>query len=411
MQKSPSHIKLTLGIKECIELFFRKILEEIETNEYIIDQKDELDYVKMRRFLLTAYNDLLELDFNFETSDLTEIKNRLNIVYSKYLFVKNETKFPKRSYEKIFLSRQIEYKKLFTKVKSNNIEISTLETKIKSTELLIENIKQKIKSSSRLDGSKDELQKELKHAKTMLVDAIHKKATLSEENQLLIQLTDEFYNSYYDEFISTFQNFSKENILKLATIQNRLAYKFDTLIWEKANRSKTIKRFFRQAGIIEEFSSVTFLKYYLKRLDDKKLSLKHKELKELLKYLESLKKNVILCLDDDIEFLNRFKESVYSINRENIVITTTQAGEAVNNLKSKHPNIFIINPSTRRVAVRQILKYIKNEFPYIRVLFFSNNITKDELTLAKEFDIEAILKKSFSKDTIQKELLQILDKF
>ena len=409
MQKSFNHIRVTLSVDECIQQHFNKILNKIDSNIDLVQNEKELDYEKMRRFLLTAYNDLLELDFSFETRDLTEVKNRLDEVYAQYLYFKNETKFPKRAYENIFLNRQLEYKRAYEIAKSNKFEISILDTKIKSTEISIEETKNRLSKISKRDNQYNEITKNLKHLKTTLVDAIHKRANLLEENHLLIRLTDEFYTNNYEEFEKNFQDFSQTNILKLKMIQDKLAYKFDTMMWEKANRSKTIKRFFHQAGVIEEFSSVTFLKYYLKRLDNKKLSLKHKELRDLLKYLENLKKNVILCLDDDIEFLHKLKDSIYSMNRENLVITTTQAGEAIKSLKKDHPNILMINPNTKRVNVRQILNFAKEKLENIKIIFFSNSITHEELTLAKEFNVIAILKKSFKEDNLQKEIYKILN--
>lgn len=409
MQKNFNYIKVTLNINECIQQYFNKILNKIDSNIDLIQNERELDYVKMRRFLLTAYNDLLELDFSFQNKQLMEVKNYLDKIYSQYLYFKNETKFPKRAYENIFLNRQLEYKRAYEIVKSNKLELLILDTKIKSTEISIEETKNRLKKISRTDNQYNEITKNLKHLKATLVDAIHKRANLLEENHLLIKLTNEFYTKNYEEFEKIFQDFSQTNILKLKMIQDKLAYKFDTMIWEKANKSKTIKRFFHQAGIIEEFSSVTFLKYYLKRLDDKKLSLKHKELRDLLKYLEILKKNVILCLDDDIEFLYKFKDGIYSISRENLVITTTQAGEAIESLKKDHPNILMINPNTKRVNVKQILNFTKDKLKHIKIIFFSNSISHEELTLAKEFNVIAILKKSFREDNLQKEISKILN--
>ena len=401
-------INVTLDIKSCLDLHFNEIIGRIEESNDLLQSSHTLDYIKIRRFLLTAYNNLIEIDYSFENNELAEAKQKLQNAYSLYLYFNSEIEIIQKAYERIFLSRQTEYKELYNKMQFNKSEISRLNSKIKALEITISEKNEKIAKMSRRSDEYKELMNEIKHLKGTMVDAIHKVAKITEENHLFINMIDNFYKKYYEKFKKDFQEFIDLYRPKLEKIQNVLAYKFDTLIWEKANRSKAIKRFFHQAGIIEEFSSITFLKYYIKTLDEKKLSQKNRELLELLKYLERQKRNIILCLDSDLEFLNLLKEITCSMDRDTSIITATQPGEAIKNLKKNYLNIFMVNPDVKRINIEQLLDYARTKSPEIKIIFISKNISRKQLTLAKECNISAILKKTTHKDALEKQIKQLI---
>ena len=401
-------IDVTLDIKSCLELHFNEIIDKVNENNDLLKSNCTLDYIKMRRFLLTAYNNLIEIDYSFENNELIEAKQKLQNVYSSYLYFKSEIEIPQKAYEKIFLSHQTEYKELHKKMQFNKYEISRLNSKIKTLEATINKKSEKLAKISKRSEEYKELINEIKHLKGAMVDAIHRARNLIEENQLFISMIDNFYKKYYEEFKKVFKEFIDQYEPKLKKIQNVYAYNFDTLIWKKANRSKAIKRFFHQAGIVEEFSSITFLKYYIKTLDEKKMSQKNKELQELLEYLERQKRNVILCLDNDLEFLNLLKEIVYSMDRDTLVLTATQPGEAIKNLKKNHLNTFMVNPDITRVGLEQLLDYVKTKSPEVKIVFISKNINRKHLTIAKKHNISAILKKTTYKDTLLNQIKQFI---
>ncbi|SFP53326.1 response regulator [Hydrogenimonas thermophila] len=402
-------IKVTIDIESCIETHFSEILRKIDANSDLIQNSKSLDYIRIRRFLLTAYNNLIEIDYSFENNELLEAKHKLNDAYSLYLYFKSESEIMQKAYEKIFISRQTEYKELYNKMQFNKAEIFRLKNKIKALETTISEKNEQISKMSRRNDKYRELMNEIKHLKGTMVDAIHKVGKLTEENEQFINMVDHFYKVYYKIFTEKFQEFIEQYKPKLEKIQNVLAYQFDTLIWEKANKSKAIKRFFHQAGIIEEFSAVTFLKYYIKTLDEKKLSQKNKSLMDLLKYLESQKKNIILCLDEDLEFLNITKEIVCNMDRDTSIITTTQPGEAIKNIKKNNPNFFIVNPEIKRINLEQLLSYAREKLPDLNIVFFSKKVNHYQLSLAKQFNISAILKKTTQKSNLEKQIKQLID--
>jgi hypothetical protein len=66
------------------------------------------------------------------------------------------------------------------------------------------------------------------------------------------------------------------------------SYYLDKLLWELAADSQTIAKFFRQARIEGDYSTKTFISYYLRNIDINKSSTSdwHNYLREALKVFE-----------------------------------------------------------------------------------------------------------------------------
>lgn len=200
-------IKVTIDIESCIETHFSEILRKIDANSDLIQNSKSLDYIRIRRFLLTAYNNLIEIDYSFENNELLEAKHKLNDAYSLYLYFKSESEIMQKAYEKIFISRQTEYKELYNKMQFNKAEIFRLKNKIKALETTISEKNEQISKMSRRNDKYRELMNEIKHLKGTMVDAIHKVGKLTEENEQFINMVDHFYKVYYKIFTEKFQEF------------------------------------------------------------------------------------------------------------------------------------------------------------------------------------------------------------
>ena len=80
----PDEIPMTKLPNVCIEEFFAR------ENEILLEYKDfveghlSLDFLRMRRFLLTAYNDLCEMDNLVENEDLRKAKNEINYLWKEF---------------------------------------------------------------------------------------------------------------------------------------------------------------------------------------------------------------------------------------------------------------------------------------------------------------------------------------
>ena len=154
-------------------------------------------------------------------------------------------------------------------------------------------IKQKV---SELDSLKKDdegsivIRENIKHLKSLYVDAIDKMGNLREENEILLPITDEYFELFFEKFSGQFASSYEKNMKNLISILSSLAFLFDRLMRDKASHSKVLKKHFEESNIPYPYSSLTFLRYYLKTLNKSKLSEKNKKLFELLNYLENKNK-------------------------------------------------------------------------------------------------------------------------
>ncbi len=403
-----STLESSMEVEECIQMHFAPILKRIAENERLLEENRRLDFLRLRRFLNTAYNNLIEIDHSFENYELAEVRQQLYDAYDSYRNFHSKTAYIQNAYEKVFLSKQIRYKELRAKLELNKAQIAKLNESAANREA---EVREKSKKLSTFSPESEEyiyLFNEIKILKRSMVDAIHEVAKLTEENRLYIDLLDNFYKMHYQRFKEAFDDFVRNHDAKLRKIQDVLAYKFDAMMWAKANRSKPIQNFFAQAGITDEFSAVTYLKYYLKTLDASKLNEQNQELMELLHYLEQQTKKRILCIDEDTEFLMTVKQVLGEIDRDIKVTLSTRPETVLPDLKNIRPNLLILDPTMRKVDVESVVHYARKSVPDVEVAFFARRINRELLMAAKRLNAAAIIPKSPHRRELEEQFRQYI---
>ncbi len=402
-------IESDLDVEACIEMHFSDIRKRVAQSRELLEQNRRLDFVRMERFLTTAYNNLIEIDHSFENYELAEIRQELLEANSAYRSFKSRTDYIQNAYEKVFLNRQSRYKELRAKLELNRSKIAKHTDNAANLE---KEIKQKGETLKKLRAGTEEhiyLFNEIKILKRSHVDAIHEIAKLTEENRLYIDLLDNFYKMHYERFKKSFEEFTKSYDSLMRKIQDVLAYRFDSLMWKKANRSKPIQSFFAKAGIHDEFSAVTYMKYYLKTLDSSKLNRQNQELMELMQYLEAQTKKRLVCIDDDTEFLGMVKTVLGEIDRDIKVVLSTRPETVLPDLKNIQPHILIINPSMRGVDVESVIEYARKIVPDIEIAFFARRISRELLLFAKRCNTAAIIPKTMHRSELDEQLREYID--
>ena len=402
-------IESNMDVDACIQMHFSDIQKKIADNRELIVENRRLDFIRMNRFLMTAYNNLIEIDHSFENYELTEIRQQLLDAYHTYREFKAKTTYVQNAYEQVFLSKQLRYKEIRAKLELNKVQIGKLNESAKNRE---EEIRDKSARLGNLSPQSEEyiyLFNEIKILKRTMVDAIHEVAKLTEENRLYIDMLDNFYKTHYEKFKELFGEFVDTHDTLLRKIQDVLAYRFDAMMWKKANRSKPIQKFFAQAGITEEFSAITYLKYYLKTLDASKLNQRNQELVELLQYLEQQTRKKIICIDDDMEFLTLVRGALGEIDRDIKVTLSTRPETVLPDLKNIQPNILIINPDMRTTDIESIFQYAKKVVPDIETAFFAKRINRELLLKAKRFNVAAVIPKTTHKQELLEQFRQYID--
>lgn len=268
-----------------LDIFFKDIQELEEDEIELDDTENTLDYFRMKRFMFTAFNNLIELDASIYDQNVSTLYEQINEAQSQYDKYKKTYLYPKLAFNNIFL-KYTNHQKAQRRLELNLSEMGDLKATLEPLE---EKIKAKVKKLSSLDKKSEEcedLALSIKKDRRVYVDTIDKIGTIREENELLIPIIEEYYDLFYEEFVDKFDLTCRESLNFLQERLNALAFVFDKFMWAKARKSKIVQNFFKESGIHEDYSSLTYLKYYLKALDSEKLSNDHKELFELKEYLE-----------------------------------------------------------------------------------------------------------------------------
>ena len=405
---SPAILDSSMEVEECIRIDFAPILKSIDENARLLEENRRLDFLRMRRFLNTAYNNLIEIDHSFENFKLAEIRQQLFDAYGNYKEFRAKTAYVQKAYEKVFLSKQIRYKELRAKLDLNKVQIAKLNESAANREIEIREKSRKLSTLSPRSEEYIYLFNEIKLLKRTMVDAIHEVAKLVEENRLYIDLLDNFYKMHYRRFKEAFDDFVRQYDEKLRKIQDVLAYRFDSMIWERANRSKPIQKYFSEAGITDEFSAVTYLKYYIKTLDASKLNEQNQELVELLHYLQQQTKKRILCIDDDTDFLMSVKQVIGEIDRDIKVTLSTRAETILPDLKNIKPNILLLNPTITKIDIEAAVEYARKNVPDIEIALVARRINRDILMAAKRLNAAAIIPKTSDRGELKEQFRQYI---
>ncbi len=399
----------TLDVESAIQIHFHDILQSIAQNKELLEENRRLDFIRMNRFLTTAYNNLIEIDHSFENYALAEVRQQLLDAYDRYRTFRAKSAHIQNAYEQVFLKKQVRYKEIRARLELNRSQIAQLNENAKNRNAEIEEKNKRLRTLDPKSEAYIYLFNEIKLLKRTMVDAIHEVGKLTEENRLYIDLLDNFYKLHYDNFRITFEKFTKENDAMLRKIQDVLAYRFDAMLWKRANASKPIQNFFAQAGITDEFSAVTYLKYYLKSLDTSKLNTKNQELLDLLNYLEQQAKKRILGIDDDIEFLTLVRTTIGEIDRDIKVTLASRPETVLPNLRNLQPSILILNPEMHGIDAEAVVGYARNVVPDIEVALFSRRISRKFLMQAKELGATAIIPKTLHRQELLEQFRQYID--
>jgi hypothetical protein len=272
-----------------IEDFFEDIKKKTAkiAKSSLVNDRFRLDFQLVKRFLFTAYNNLIEIDPDIANPSLTRIYNYLNELNELYIGYKKTHKYPKLAFSSIFLKRT-KYKDAKRRLELNIEEIKSIKKTLPGLEEEIKDLSAQIASIP--VGQRGEeymnLVSELKRVKKKYVDSIDLIGRLREENEMLIPITDEYFERFFEEFTNKFSQKYEENIRHLEDILNSLTFTFDKAMWLRAKRSRLIQNYFRESNIEGDFSTATYLKYYLRSLDQSKLSAENEKLFEICAYLE-----------------------------------------------------------------------------------------------------------------------------
>ncbi len=354
-------IHLSVSVRVCVEQYFKQIEADIDRRTGYKSAKKRLNFLKMRRFLYTMYNNLIELDMHFITPQIKVMRDDLLQMSQVYDDYKSKATYPDIAFEKVFLARQDEY--IFIR-DAAEVTFAKLGALRESERKLLELIKEKeeiLERTLRMSTQFERLDEEHKELKGEYVDTVHMMASLDEEYHRDLELMLVFEQEYKEEFFELFQKASKKYREQILNILDAQAFLFDEQLWIQAQRSKVIQKFFEESHIQGEYCSKTFLKYYLNSLDKEMLSQEQRELFEVYEYLDALNTSTIVAVLNDIDKVFHFKAlfSKLSLSIESQVFIDTK--KAFLWIQKHHVNIIIVDKTLDKLSGEKFIQQFKQK--------------------------------------------------
>ena len=399
----PSSIKLSMNPQKCIKDYFNTIDEYINQQLQYKKSPGKLNFLLMRRFIFTTFNNLVEMDMNFITPQIKKVKDDILHMSDIYDDFKTKNSFPDTAFEKIFLQMQTDY----IKIELEGVELSDELQVLRKHEQSLEKVMLiKHKDMQKLSGHALECaDEEYKVLKGTYVDVVHMCASLNERLHEDMEMMSEFRAVYKDSFIKDFKASAHDYEILLLNTLDAQSYIFDRILWEKAKKSRVIKRFFSESQIDGEFSSKTYLKYYLNTLDKEKASEEQKGLFKLYKYLETLENYTTVILFDDVDEVLELKRIFTRSGLKMFIKTFIDERSALIWATSNRANLFILGDSFHSMNVTQFLdKYCGSTSIDPHVMLISSQAVKN----FEKSGIDCIIKPGYTSHEIVDKMKKML---
>lgn len=402
-EESP-YLQLTKSVRECVILYFNDIRELLSRFKFTGEEAPQIDFLRIRRFLFTAYNDLYELDNAVYNPKLEQLRLELGRIQKDFEVFKRKINYPiKYAYDKVFLRQQGNYLKLEEKIETTQglIRGATLQERP-----LGERLREKERELNLIEDKKSpayvKLEKEAKELRRRYVDLLHYISVQRELLQKLLALSKEFTERYFQEFVDFYQPLSSELERRILWVLNTKAYELDSALWDRAKQSKLIRQFFVDSGIVGTYSSKTFLKYYLRSLDKEKLRHENRELFELLSYLESISKKNIFIMRPRYDSAVRCKYLLENFDKELDISIVKDPLDALKINDSVRPDIILLDIELAEIDVFEFAQKYRLVFDKegrsTTFCLFVDELTSELFTKAKRAGIKHFLRSQSSDD-------------
>jgi len=356
-------IPLGMSLEDTFVKYFTLFENTIEQNRNDLYSKNTLNFLAMKRFILTAYNNLFDIDQDIENKVLKNYKSKLlklEKVYGEFI---KRTKMPiKYCYEMVFLENQSEYLKYNKKLEDNKRTISFLKGQTKALDSRVKHYKAE---AGKIKDKKSVTYKETvtnyKKNNKSLADTMHKISVVQEETKEILELITAFRDKYYVHFVGDFKDFVKKYKADLIQILNVSCYEFDNYLWKQAKESRQVQSFFKSANIDGGYSSQTFLEYYLRTVKREQANEENQKLFELLDYLKKENNKNIAIVYPDTAILQKMKSTIEKANSTFRVQMFISEKKLIENLKET-PHLVILDYQMKGLELDVFLVQFKNKF-------------------------------------------------
>jgi len=249
-------------LDEFLDDYFRELKKVNEFHwAYLVTHNFKFpksDYIELKKFIDTATNFLSEIDRNIISKLTGKLYQDINSLHKYYNEFSKKSKYTEYVFSKEYLESIERYKKLKDEVDLAQKTMEDYNSIIKATEEQL-----KIMSDSDLS---------YKRMKKKYVDAIYELSKIKEDFYKAKKSMVEIEKAEQLKFFPEFNKLKSHNLKKLQKIINVKLYYFEKLLWFNASKSPAIIKFFDESQIEGDFSTKTFIKYFLKSIDVSKSS-------------------------------------------------------------------------------------------------------------------------------------------
>ena len=242
-------------------------------------QKPEIDYMKMRQFIFTAFNNLKEMDLAIADGLVGKMFKDITNLVDFYKEFKKKIKISNLVYQRDFLPSVREYQelnddKILTEGKMNQYKHIATATQRELDEIAI--------SKEKVDEAK------VKMLRRRNVDSLYNLEKSKEHHKEVVIELNALEESMKGSFFEMFESYCNEYTTAFEEIINTKMFYFEKLLWHHAERSSGVRKFFDNAGITGSYSTRTYLNYYLRNINIEKSKTNewHRYLHSLLKVLD-----------------------------------------------------------------------------------------------------------------------------
>ena len=382
-EERPQSITNTLNLSTAIKNYFTMIQENIEKRKAYKNAEGRLEYLLVRRFLWTTYNNLTEIDIQIITPKIRTLGEDLTKMSNIYDDFRRKIKYPKLAYAEVFLASQAEYLKIRRGAQKILEKLERLRLDEQTIGALKEVRKKELQES--IDSEQlSALEDEFKSLSGSYVDVVHMMAELDERYKSDMQLLTDFEQEYREDFYKLFGIEVKKHEFDLVDILNAQAYIFDLQLWHKAKHSKSIKAHFKQSSISGELNTRTYLKYYLSTQDETKATEETKKLFTLYEYLSSIHKEYILLVMATPQDALDYEAAIKSMQKSYEVKTFVDELNAIKWAMKNSVKVLVLEEELVKVRAERFIEiYAKNVLSKPKIVLIGEKPKNSKLSIEK----------------------------
>jgi len=397
-------ISISMNLPKAVANYLDIIVQNVQKRQKYKEVDGRLNYLVIRRFLWTTFNNVSELDLNIITPKIKALSSDLKEMSRLYDDFMRKIKHPALAYEEVFLSCQAEYlnirdgaEKTINKLNAlkNNEQFIGEALKVKKEEL------ENNMNSEEFDTLKDDF----KSMNGAYVDMVHMMAELDERYKHDMQLLVEFEKEYREDFYELFETAALELRRNILDILSAQAYILDAELWQQAKISKDIKEHFTKSGISGDLNTKTYLKYYLDTLDVTKITEDTQKLYDLYGYLCTVYKEGIMLVCSNASDAMGHEVSVRSSDKSYEVKAFIDEKSALKWALKHSVKVLVLEGRLAKMRAETFLHYYKKY-----ILLTPKIIVLGESIESKEYEISKLLSSGVSSKVLADSVSELIKK-